>query len=133
MDVERDRVRRLRDRLRDGILKQLSDVYLNGHPEERLPGNLHLSFARVEGELLLLGLKEIALSSGAACSSATMEPSHVLRALGVKDDLAHSSLRFGLGRFNTEVEVDYVVGRVVQEVTRLREISPRYETAEAMR
>ena len=124
MDVEQGRVRGLRDRLRDGILEQLSDAYLNGHPEERLPGNLHLSFARVEGELLLLGLKEIALSSGSACTSATLEPSHVLRALSVRDDLAHSSLRFGLGRFNTEEEVDYVVGRVVQEVTRLREMSP---------
>jgi cysteine desulfurase len=124
METEGARMRRLRDRLRDGILGPLSDVSLNGHPEDRLPGNLNLSFANVEGELLLMGLKEIALSSGSACTSATMEPSHVLRALGVGDDLAHSSLRFGLGRFNTEEEVDYVAGRVVQEVTRLREMRP---------
>ncbi|MSS70328.1 MAG: IscS subfamily cysteine desulfurase [Candidatus Latescibacteria bacterium] len=122
MNAEGERMRGLRDRLGDGITGQLSDVYLNGHPEERLPGNLNLSFAHVEGGLLLIGLKEIALSSGSACTSATLEPSHVLRALGVGDDLAHSSLRFGLGRFNTEEEVDYVVGRVVQEVTRLREM-----------
>lgn len=133
MSAEGERMRGMRDRLRDGVTGQLTGVYLNGHPEERLPGNLHLSFARVEGELLLMGLKEIALSSGSACTSATVEPSHVLRAIGVGDDLAHSSLRFGLGRFNTEEEVDYVIGRVVQEVTRLREMSPRHETLEAVR
>ena len=126
-------MRGMRDRLREGITGQLSDVFLNGHAEERLPGNLNLSFARVEGELLLMGLKDIALSSGSACTSATLEPSHVLRALGVGDDLAHSSLRFGLGRFNTEEEVDYVVGRVVQEVMRLRKMSPSHEPVEMVR
>lgn len=130
MRGEAERVRGLRDRLRDGILAQLSDISTNGHPEARLPGNLHLSFAGVEGELLLLGLKEIALSSGSACASASPAPSHVLRALGVNDELAHSSLRFGLGRFNTEEEVDYAVRRVVQEVTRLRVIAgARLKTA----
>ena len=126
MSGESDRLRRLGDRLREGIVSQLNAVFLNGHPEARLPGSLHLSFAGVEGELLLMGLKEIALSSGSACTSATPEPSHVLRALGVSDELTHSSLRFGLGRFTTEEEVDYAAGRVVREVNRLREMSPDY-------
>ncbi len=126
MAEESGRLRRLGGRLREGIVSQLDAVFLNGHPEERLPGSLHLSFAGVEGELLLMGLKDVAVSSGSACTSAAPEPSHVLRALGVSDDLAHSSLRFGLGRFTTEEEVDYVSGRVVHEVRRLREISPDY-------
>lgn len=120
---------RLRNRLQDRILKGLDEVYLNGHPEKRLPNNLNLSFAYVEGESLLMGLKEIALSSGSACTTATLEPSYVLRSLGVGSDLAHSSLRFGLGRFNTEEEVDYVAQRVIETVTRLREMSPLYEMA----
>ncbi|MBI3785350.1 MAG: IscS subfamily cysteine desulfurase, partial [Deltaproteobacteria bacterium] len=100
---------RLRERLHRGLFDQLDEVYLNGHPTNRLPGNLNVSFAYVEGESLLMGLKDIAVSSGSACTSATLEPSYVLKALGVGEDLAHTSIRFGLGRFNTEEEVDYVV------------------------
>ena len=96
---------------------------------QRLPGNLNLSFAFVEGESLLMGLKDIAVSSGSACTSATLEPSYVLRALGIGDDLAHTSIRFGLGRFNTDEEVEYVSDRVIREVTRLRDMSPLYEMA----
>jgi cysteine desulfurase len=130
MATEAERVGGLRDRLLRGILSRLDGVTLNGHPEERLPGNLHLSFSGVEGELLLLALREIALSSGSACTSASVEPSHVLRALGVSDTAAHSSLRFGLGRFNTEEEADFTADRVVQEVKRLRETTPARETPE---
>jgi len=129
MPTESDRLARLRDKLQESIYKNLDEVYLNGHPTQRLPHNLNISFAYVEGESLLMGLKEIALSSGSACTSATLEPSYVLRALGVGPDLAHSSIRFGLGRFNTEGEVDYVAGRVVETVKRLREMSPLYEMA----
>lgn len=129
MAEEGARLTRLREKLKDQILKEIDEVYLNGHPTERLPQNLNLSFAYVEGESLLMGLKEIALSSGSACTTATLEPSYVLRALGVGSDLAHSSLRFGLGRFNTEEEVDYVGQRVVETVRRLREMSPLYEMA----
>ena len=95
----------------------------------RLPHNLNISFAFVEGESLLMGINDVAVSSGSACTSATLEPSYVLKALGVGEDLAHTSIRFGLGRFNTEEEVDYVTGRVVEVVTRLRELSPLYEMA----
>ena len=128
---EATRLTRLRERLRDGIFRQLDEVFVNGHPTQRLPGNLNVSFAYVEGESLLMGLKEIAVSSGSACTSAALEPSYVLRALGVEEDLAHTSIRFGLGRFNTEEEVDYTVRRVVEEVTRLRALSPLYESAKA--
>ena len=129
MATESKRLAALRDRLQDSILKALDEVYLNGHPTERLPHNLNLSFAYVEGESLLMGLKEIALSSGSACTSATLEPSYVLRALGVGSDLAHSSIRFGLHRFSTEEEVDYAGKRVVEVVNKLREMSPLYEMA----
>jgi cysteine desulfurase len=129
MDRENERLLRLREKLRQGIMGELDEVYLNGHPMQRLPGNLNLSFAFVEGESLLMGLKDIAVSSGSACTSATLEPSYVLKALGVGDDLAHTSIRFGLGRFNTEEDVDYVANRVVSEVRRLREMSPLYEMA----
>jgi len=129
MPTESDLLARLRDKLQEAIYKNLDEVYLNGHPTQRLPHNLNISFAYVEGESLLMGLKEIALASGSACTSATLEPSYVLRALGVGSDLAHSSIRFGLGRFNTEEEVDYVAGRVVETVKRLREMSPLYEMA----
>src|SRR5207244_9812879 len=124
---ETQRLLRLRQKLQDGIMGQLSDVYLNGHPTERLPGNLNLSFAYVEGEGLMVGIKDVAVSSGSACTSASLEPSYVLRALGVGDELAHSSIRFGIGRFNTEAEVDFVAELVVREVNRLREMSPLYE------
>ncbi|MBI3805137.1 MAG: IscS subfamily cysteine desulfurase [Nitrospirae bacterium] len=129
MPEETARLNRLREKLKEGIQKGLDEVYLNGHPTDRLPGNLNMSFAYVEGESLLMGLKEIALSSGSACTTATLEPSYVLRSLGVGSDLAHSSLRFGLGRFNTEEEVDFVTQRVIETVQRLREMSPLYEMA----
>jgi cysteine desulfurase len=129
MPTEAQRLSAMRDRLQTAITSKLEEVYLNGHPTERLPNNLNLSFAYVEGESLLMGLKEIALSSGSACTSATLEPSYVLRALGVGSDLAHSSIRFGLGRFNTEEEVDYVARRIIEVVTKLREMSPLYEMA----
>lgn len=129
MPQEAKRLAGLRDRLKDKILAKLDETYLNGHPTQRLPNNLNLSFAYVEGESILMGLKEIALSSGSACTSATLEPSYVLRALGVGSDLAHSSVRFGLGRFNTEEEVDFVADRVVECITKLREMSPLYEMA----
>jgi cysteine desulfurase len=119
----------LRNRLRDRIMGALDEVYINGSMEHRLPGNLNISFAYVEGESLLMGINDIAVSSGSACTSATLEPSYVLKALGTGDDLAHSSIRFGIGRFNTEAEIDYVADRVVETVSRLRELSPLYEMA----
>jgi len=129
MAPEAARLAALRDRLQEGIMKGLDEVYLNGHPTQRLPHNLNVSFAYVEGESLLMGVKEIALSSGSACTSATLEPSYVLRALGVGSDLAHSSIRFGLGRFNTPEEVEFTIKRIIDTVTRLREMSPLYEMA----
>jgi cysteine desulfurase len=129
MPTESVRMAKMRDRLQEGIMKGMDEVYLNGHPTERLPNNLNISFAYVEGEALLMGVKEIALSSGSACTSATLEPSYVLRALGVGSDLAHSSIRFGLGRFNTDEEVEYTVDRMIKAVTHLREMSPLYEMA----
>jgi cysteine desulfurase len=130
-DMTEDNVRliELRDKLQAGIYERLDEVYLNGHPTERLPGNLNVSFAYVEGESLLMGMNDIAVSSGSACTSATLEPSYVIRALGTDEELAHSSIRFGLGRFNTEEEVDFVTERVCKEVKRLREMSPLYEMA----
>jgi cysteine desulfurase len=129
MPTESLRLTAMRDRLYAGITKGLDEVYLNGHPTQRLPHNLNISFAYVEGEAMLMGLKDIALSSGSACTSATLEPSYVLRSLGVGSDLAHSSIRFGLGRFNTNEEIDFVIERVIQAVTKLREMSPLYEMA----
>ena len=131
MASEGERMIALRERLRQGILSQLDDVQINGHPTQRLPGNMNMSFAYVEGESLLMGLKEIAVSTGSACTSASLEPSHVLKALGLPDESAHTSIRFGLGRFNTEEEVDYTVRRVVDEVRRLRAISPLYKARKA--
>ena len=119
----------LRDRLKNAIMSQLDECYINGSMEHRLPGNINISFAYVEGESLLMGINDVAVSSGSACTSATIEPSYVLKALGAGDDLAHSSIRFGIGRFNTEAEVDYVAKRVVETVRRLRELSPLYEMA----
>jgi cysteine desulfurase len=127
MAGETERTYKLRERLRKGIMDQLPETYLNGHPDERLPGNANISFAYVEGEGLMMGIKDVAVSSGSACTSASLEPSYVLRALGVGDELAHSSIRFGIGRFNTEAEVDHVIDHVVGEVNRLREMSPLYE------
>jgi len=129
MGEEMHRMRSLRDKLQAGIFERLDEVYLNGHPTERLAGNLNVSFAYVEGESLLMGIKDIAVSSGSACTSATLEPSYVIRALGTDEELAHSSIRFGLGRFNTEEEVDFVAQRVTDEVKRLRDMSPLYEMA----
>ena len=129
MPTESKRISALRDRLQAQIMGSLDECYLNGHPTQRLPHNLNISFAYVEGEALLMGVKEIALSSGSACTSATLEPSYVLRALGVGSDLAHSSIRFGLGRFTTAEEVDYTAKRMVEAVKRLREMSPLYEMA----
>lgn len=131
MVEETERLTRLREKLRESIMSRLPEVYLNGHPTERLPGNLNLSFNYVEGEGLMMGIKDVAVSSGSACTSASLEPSYVLRALGVGDELAHSSIRFGLGRFTTEEEVDYVADLLVREVARLREMSPLFEMAQA--
>ncbi len=129
MKEEGARLTGLRDRLHQKITSELDEVYLNGHPDQRLPGNLNLSFAYVEGEALMMGIDDVAVSSGSACTSASLEPSYVLRGLGVGDDLAHTSIRFGLGRETTEKEVDFVADRVVGAVKRLREMSPLYEMA----
>ena len=125
--AENERIRGLRDRLHAGVVKVLDEVVLNGHPERRLPGNLNLSFSFVEGEGLMMAIKDVAVSSGSACTSASLEPSYVLRAMGLDEELAHSSIRFGLGRFNTEEEVDYVIDLVVSRVKKLRDMSPLYE------
>jgi cysteine desulfurase len=124
---ERKRLASLRDRLNARITAALDSVFLNGHAEKRLPGNLNLSFAFVEGEALIMALKDIAVSSGSACTSASLEPSYVLRSMGLDEDLAHSSIRFGIGRFNTEEEIDYVADLVIGKVKALREMSPLYE------
>ena len=127
MADEAVRLRALRDRLHRGLTSRLTETYVNGSLERRLPGNLNISFAFVEGESLLMALKDVAVSSGSACTSASLEPSYVLRALGVGDELAHSSIRFGIGRFNTEEEIDYVIDLAVKSVERLRELSPLWE------
>jgi cysteine desulfurase len=127
MPEESVRLLAMRESLREQIVSQLDEVYINGSMEHRLPGSLNISFAYVEGESLLMGISDIAVSSGSACTSATLEPSYVLKALGAGDELAHSSIRFGLGRFNTQAEVNYVATKIVQVVRRLRELSPLYE------
>ena len=129
MPEEGERLRRLRDKLKEAIMSRLDGTSVNGSMTHRLPNNLNLSFAGVEGDALLMGINDVAVSSGSACTSAMIEPSYVLRALGLSEDLSHSSIRFGLGRFNTEEEVDYVADRVVETVKRLRELSPLYEAA----
>jgi cysteine desulfurase len=126
MAVENDRIRMLRDRLWSG-LSTMDEVFLNGHLENRVPHNLNVSFAFVEGESLIMAIKEIAVSSGSACTSASLEPSYVLRALGRSDELAHSSIRFSLGRFTTEADVDFTVQLLRDKVGRLREMSPLWE------
>jgi cysteine desulfurase len=126
-EAEAARVLALRERLRQGLLAGLDLVVVNGSLEHRLPGNLNVSFAYVEGEALMMAVKDVAVSSGSACTSASLEPSYVLRAMGVSDDLAHSSIRFGLGRFTTEEEVDFAVRLFVDKVKRLRDMSPLYE------
>ena len=121
------RALRQREHLRERLTSELGDVVLNGSLEHRLPGNLNVSFAFVEGEALMMAIKDVAVSSGSACTSASLEPSYVLRAMGVGEDLAHSSIRFGIGRSNTDEEIEYVAGLVVEKVRRLREMSPLYE------
>ena len=129
MAAETERLRTLRDRLNDKLHEQLDELYINGSMTHRLPHSLNISFAYVEGESLLMGINDVAVSSGSACTSASLEPSYVLKALGAGDDLAHSSIRFGLGRWTTEEEVDYVADKLTQVVSRLRDMSPLYEMA----
>jgi cysteine desulfurase len=126
---ESKRMSFLRDKLKSRLTTELDEVFINGSMDHRLPHNLNVSFAYVEGESLLMGINDVAVSSGSACTSATLEPSYVLKALGAGDDLAHSSIRFGIGRFNTEEEIDYVGNRVIDVVKKLRELSPLYEMA----
>ena len=127
MAAEAERLRKMRDRLKAKLESSLDYIHVNGTMEHHLPGNLNMSFVHVEGESLLMGINDIAVSSGSACTSATLEPSYVLKALGLGDDVAHSSIRFGLGRFNTDAEVDYVADKVIDIVQKLRELSPLYE------
>lgn len=127
MAEESVRMAAMRDRLRDKLMAALDETYINGSQTHRLPNNLNISFAYVEGESLLMGINDVAVSSGSACTSATLEPSYVLKALGAGDDLAHSSIRFGIGRFNTDEEIDYTAEKVISVVKKLRELSPLYE------
>ena len=127
MAAEAQREQALRDHLRAKLENSLDYVQVNGNMEHHLPGNLNMSFVYVEGESLLMGINDIAVSSGSACTSATLEPSYVLKALGLGDEIAHSSIRFGLGRFNTKAEVDYVADKIIDVVLKLRELSPLYE------
>jgi len=127
MDVEMPKHRVMRDRLKAKLESSLEETYINGTMEHRLPHNLNMSFAYVEGESLLMGINDIAVSSGSACTSATLEPSYVLKALGLGDDLAHTSIRFGIGRFNTDAEIDYVGNKMIEVVNKLRELSPLWE------
>ncbi|MFL5321039.1 MAG: IscS subfamily cysteine desulfurase [Myxococcaceae bacterium] len=129
MPEESKRLLQLRERLRRKLSEKLDHLVVNGSMEHRLPGNLNVSFAFVEGEALMMAIKDVAVSSGSACTSASLEPSYVLRALGVEEDMAHSSIRFGIGRFNTEEEIDYVANLVIEKVNKLREMSPLYEMA----
>ena len=129
MPEETKRLQYLRDKLRSKLEAGLDEVYINGSWEHRLPHSLNMSFAYVEGESLLMGINDVAVSSGSACTSATLEPSYVLKALGLGDDIAHSSIRFGIGRFNTEEEIDYVADKLIHVVQKLRELSPLYEMA----
>lgn len=127
---EEEQVRTLMHGFWERLQQELPEVYLNGHPEKRIPGNLNVSFAYVEGESLIMGLKGIAVSSGSACTSASLEPSHVLRAIGVGEDLAHTSIRFGVGRFTTKEDLEYVGDTLIRVVNRLRELSPLWEMAQ---
>src|SRR6185503_17363039 len=124
---ESKKILALREKLRRRLTTELDFVELNGSLEHRLPGNLNVSFNFVEGEAMIMAIKDVAVSSGSACTSASLEPSYVLHAMGIGDDLAHSSIRFGLGRFTTEEEVDYVADLVIQKVQKLRDMSPLYE------
>ncbi|MDR0379836.1 MAG: IscS subfamily cysteine desulfurase [Candidatus Accumulibacter sp.] len=129
MDAENARIRKLRDRLLEGI-SDIEHVYVNGDLTQRIPHNLNVSFAYVEGESLMMAIKDLAVSSGSACTSASLEPSYVLRALGRDDELAHSSIRFTIGRFNTEEEIDFAIKLLRQKIGRLRELSPLWEMAQ---
>ncbi len=130
MAAEAERLKMLRDRFYNTVMERLPEVFLNGDLDQRIPGNINISFAYVEGEGLMMGIKDLAVSSGSACTSASLEPSYVLRALGVEDELAHTSLRIGLGRFTTEEEVDTAAERIIHEVERLRAMSPLWEMAQ---
>jgi cysteine desulfurase len=130
MDAEAKRLTKLRDRMLKGLQAKLPEIYVNGDLDQRIPGNLNISFAYVEGESLMMGIKGLSVSSGSACTSASLEPSYVLRALGVEEEMAHTSLRIGLGRFTTEQEVDTAVEELVRHVTKLREMSPLWEMAQ---
>jgi len=127
MTQDNERIRHLADKFYDTVKKRLPDVFLNGDVDQRIPGNLNLSFAYVEGESLIMGIKDLAVSSGSACTSASLEPSYVLRALGVEEEMAHTSIRFGFGRFTTEAEIDYAAEAIVNKVSKLREMSPLWE------
>lgn len=130
MHEEAPRIARWRDKMLAELKAGIPQIYLNGHPTERLPGNLNVSFAYVEGESIIMGMKELAVSSGSACTSASLEPSYVLKAIGVGEDLAHTSIRFGIGRFNSEEEVAYATKTVIETITRLRELSPLWEMSQ---
>jgi cysteine desulfurase len=130
MDGEAKRLKKLQKRMLDGLNAKLTDIVVNGDLEHRIPGNLNISFAFVEGESLMMGIKGLSVSSGSACTSASLEPSYVLRALGVEEDMAHTSLRFGLGRFTTEQEIDTAVAELVRHVNKLRAMSPLWEMAQ---
>jgi cysteine desulfurase len=126
MHAENDRIMALKQRLWDG-LSDMEEVFINGSPEQRVPGNLNVSFNFVEGESLIMSLNDLAVSSGSACTSASLEPSYVLRALGLNDEMAHSSLRFSIGRFTTEENVDFAIGKIRAAVEKLRELSPLWD------
>jgi len=131
MAAEAERLHDFTHRLHEGLRQRIPEIFLNGDAEHRIPGNLNISFAYVEGEGLMMGIKDLAVSSGSACTSASLEPSYVLRALGVEEELAHTSLRLGLGRFTTEDDIDYAIERISKEVNRLRELSPLWDMAQA--
>jgi cysteine desulfurase len=130
MATENERIRMLRDRLYKG-LSEMEETVVNGDMERRIPGNLNISFAYVEGESLMMAIKDVAVSSGSACTSASLEPSYVLKALGRNDELAHSSIRFTIGRFTTQEEIDYTIDLVKKQVAKLREMSPLWEMVKA--
>ncbi len=130
MDADRAHAKRLSERLYNGLKERIPDITVNGDLDQRWYGCLNVSFAYVEGESLLMGAKDVAVSSGSACTSASLEPSYVLRALGVEDELAHTSIRFGIGRFTTEAEIDFTIETMAREVARLRELSPLWEMAQ---
>jgi len=131
MAAEGERLHDFQNRLYQGLRQRIPEIFLNGDADSRIPGNLNISFAYVEGEGLMMGIKDLAVSSGSACTSASLEPSYVLRALGVEDELAHTSLRLGLGRFTSEDDIDYAIERISKEVNRLRELSPLWDMAQA--